>query len=127
MPTKESKQEKSTSTANVTPIQWANVYLNKAQKAASQLWAENGDAVTSAMETCLSSGYKVSFSFNEKTDSFICTIIGHSSNDDNQGWGMSSHSGSWFGALSAGLYKHHVLGSDMSYKEMSEAYTLEMP
>lgn len=127
MSTKESKQGKSGYTGNGTAFQWANVYLDRAQKAAAQLWAENGDAVSSAMDTALASGYKVSFSFNEKTDSYICTIIGHSCGGDNQGWGMSSHSGSWFGALTASLYKHHVLGADMSYQEMAAAYTLELP
>lgn len=127
MSTKESKQGKSGYTGNGTAIQWANVYLDRSQKAAAQLWSQDGDAVSSAMDTALASGYKVSFSFNEKTDSYICTIIGHSSGDDNQGWGMSSHSGSWFGALSTALYKHHVLGAEMSYKDMAAAYTLELP
>lgn len=104
-------------------LNWSNVYLSSQQKEAAKLFAADSDRVESCLSTLLSDGFNVSFAFNEKTDSFVCTVIGKTCSPRDVGWGMSSHAGTWFDALARALYKLFVLREDMSFAEMGEAFS----
>lgn len=108
-------------------IKWANVYLNTSQREASRLFGSDSDRVSSCLATLLSDGYNVSFSFNEKTDSFTCTVIGKTCKECDLGWGMTSHAGDWFVALVRSLYKLFILREDMSFEEMSKEFENPLP
>lgn len=108
-------------------IKWANVYLSSQQKEAARLFAADSDRMSSCLSTLLSDGYNVSFSFNDKTDSFTCTVIGKSCKECDLGWGMTSHAGDWFDALGRALYKLFILREDMSFEEMSAAFENPLP
>lgn len=106
-----------------TGLRWANVYLSLQQKEAAALFAADPDSVDSFVATLLSDGYNISFAFNEKTDSFVCTVIGKTCKAEDIGWGMSSHAGTWFGALARTLFKLFVLREGMTFQEMGETYS----
>lgn len=108
-------------------IRWANVYLSAVQKEAAGLFAADPDAVGSYVSSLLSDGYNVSFSFNEKTDSFTCTVIGKTCRTEDVGWGMTSHAGSWEMALARTLFKLYVLREDLSFEEMALAFENPLP
>jgi len=108
-------------------LKWANVYLDANQKEASKLMAANADKVDSLISTLLADGYSVSMSFNEETDSYIVTFLGKRCGGANEGWAMTTHAGTWYEALCRSLYKHFILGAELSYSELGESFGRQMP
>jgi len=105
-----------------TWLKWSNVYLDPQQKEAAKLFVAADGKLDSYLATLLEDGYTLGFSYNEETESSICTIIGKRCGGANEGWGMTTHAGDWYTAMCRALYKHFVLGSDMSFEEMGKAY-----
>lgn len=108
-----SKSEK----AHTTSLVWANIYLDAQQKEAAKLFCADSERVLAMWETLLTDGYSVSFSFSEKTDSDVCTIIGKTCPEGNRGVGMTTHGGDVFSALYRALYKHFVICADCTWLE----------
>ena len=127
--TESSKSESgaSTSKGQSNALRWANIYLDAAQKEAAKLFTQNPDHFSGLIATLLSEGYTLSLAFNEETDSTICTIIGKRCGAPNEGWGMSTHAGSWELAMARALYKHFILGEELSYAEMAAVFENPRP
>jgi hypothetical protein len=121
------ESQNSGESAGTFRIRWANVYLESSMKEAAKLLGKDADKLESMIHTLLSDGYTLSHSFNEKTDSFITTIIGKRVDNANQGWAMTTHAGSWYDSLCRALYKHFVLGEQFTYEEMNDRFGNNQP
>lgn len=65
-------------------------------------------------------GYKVSFKFNEKQDSFNCTVIASNADSVNAGLMLSSFAEDVFTALSLCTYKHTVLAENGDWSTLED-------
>lgn len=104
-------------------LKWSNIYLDAQQKEAAKLFLAKDGELDNLYATILCSGYSVSYSFNEQTDSTICTIICKNEDDPNFGWAISTHGRDWYGATARAFYKHFVLGAEHTYAELADMYT----
>lgn len=120
---RKSEKPESTDSPQFPKMKWANIYLNQQQRESAKLLDQKDGSFDSMMATLLGDGYKMSHSFNEETQSTICVIIGARVDGPNHGWAMTTHGGDWYTATLRALYKHFILGAEMTYEEMSQAYT----
>lgn len=119
-----SKQESNGNGTNqpYQKLKWANIYLDAQQKEAAKLFLAKEGELDNLFATILCSGYSVGFSFNEQTDSTICTLICKNEDDPNHGWATTSHARDWYTALARAFYKHFILGDGITYEELAERY-----
>lgn len=70
---------------------------------------EHFDETPGVFEGCiadlLSAGYKVSFSLDGRTGSYMCTLTGKTADNPNQGYSLGSYAPDVLRALWAGYYK----------------------
>jgi len=57
----------------------------------------------------LQANHKISWSFSDHTDSFICSVTGKPEDCDNAGKCYTSHAKDYVTALWVALYKYHVI------------------
>lgn len=105
-----------------TPTLWANVFLDHGQKEQAKLLAADEDQLFSLMADLIAGEYTISFAVSPATNSFVCTVICKSEDDPNCGWGMSTHGGDWRSALARAMFKHYILGQDLTYADLAERY-----
>jgi len=58
------------------------------------------------MSGMLSSGYRIGFSYDERTEAVICSLTCRDEDSPNSGKTMTSFAGDWYEALRVSLYKH---------------------
>ena len=68
----------------------------------------------------LQANHKISFSFNENTDSFICSVTGKPEGCDNASKCYTSHAKDYSMALWVALYKYHVIWKRGVWEEVDE-------
>lgn len=70
---------------------------------------DKGFSVDTLVTEVLQSNHKISFSFSEHNDSFICSVTGKPDDCDNAGKCYTSHAKDYITALYVALFKFHVI------------------
>lgn len=74
------------------------------------------DLVTEVVQT----GHKISFSFNDNSDSFICSVTGKPEDCDNANKCYTSHGKTYVMALWVALFKFHVIWQREPWEDAGE-------
>jgi len=84
--------------------------LTAEQKKQIAPWSKSKDVVLDDLVTeVLQSNHKISFSFSEHNDSFICSVTGKPEDCDNASKCYTSHAKDYTTALWVAMYKFHVV------------------
>jgi len=90
--------------------QFIRVSLTSEDKKAFTIWRKTAEKdVDNLLNVVLADNHKVSFSFSEHNDSYICSITGKAEDCVNAEKCMTSHGKDWGTALYVALFKYHVI------------------
>lgn len=114
-------RKKSKGNSNFTPIEFIRFELNAEDKKHLVAWVskerENYDTLlTDVVQT----GHKLSMSYNDQNDSFICAVTGKPEDCDNASKCYTSHGKSWEMAQWVALYKFHVIWKRGVWESLDE-------
>lgn len=77
-----------------------------------------GKKLFELLETVIEDGYRVAFSYDQRTDSVSCSMSAKGDDHVNGGKTLVSFAQTWVGALQTSLYKHFVvLSTDWTVKD----------
>ena len=68
----------------------------------------------------LQANHKISFSYSEHNDSFICSVTGKTEDCDNSGKCYTSHAKDYVTALRLAVYKFHVIFKGQAWEDLGE-------
>lgn len=88
---------------------FADINLSKAQKAQAKKWIEDEAQVLDTAEDMLASGYKITLSYDSRSDAHMCSISCYNETSDNYKHTMVTRAKTMFSALGVGVFKHHVV------------------
>lgn len=96
--------------------------LTSDQKRDVPTWVKKNDkSLDDLVISLLQANYKLSYSFNDQTDSFICSITGKPEGCDNASKVLTAHAKDYGTALWVVLYKHYVLFKGEIWEELTDA------
>lgn len=88
---------------------FADISVSKADKPKIKQYASDGDKVLEDLENLIGSSYKVTLSFDSRSDAHMCSISCYDDNSENYKHTMVTRAKTAWGSLCAGLYKHWVI------------------
>lgn len=101
--------------------QFVRVSLTSEDKKAYATWRKSAEKdVNELMNLILTTGHKISFSFSDHNDSYICSITGKPEDCDNANKCFTSHGKDWPTALYVALYKYHVIFKGEPWEDLDE-------
>lgn len=83
------------------------------------------DASSEALVGLLEHGYRMSFSYNQGNDAFICSVTCKAEGDVNNGCTFNAFAGTWYEAMLLALYKHYDISGGV-WKKASGGSTRPM-
>jgi hypothetical protein len=115
-------RKKKSNQSTFTPIEFIRFELTADDKKDLLKWCdkerENFDLLcTEVVQT----GHKMSMSFNDQNDSFICSVTGKPEECDNASRCYTSHGKSWAVAQWVALYKFHVIWKKGVWESVDDA------
>jgi len=114
-PTKKSSKSSQFSTEFVTYA------LSSDDKKAFAAWQKkNLEHLDDLVVGLLQTNHKVGFSFNENTDSFICSVTGKPEDCNNASKCFTSHAKDYATALWVALFKHYVIWNNGVWESLSD-------
>jgi hypothetical protein len=101
--------------------QFVRVSLTTEDKKAFAVWRKSAEKdVNELLNVILSDNHKVSFSFSEHNDSYICSITGKQDDCNNANKCFTSHGKDWGTALYVALYKYHVIFKGEAWEDLDD-------
>lgn len=101
-------RKKNNNAAQAFSTTFVTVNLTSDQKKRIAPWrAKNQPQIDDLIVEVLQSGHKLTFSYSEHNDSFICSLTGSREECINKGLCMTSHAKDYSTALWVALYKYH--------------------
>lgn len=101
---------KKSSKSNNFSTEFVSCTLTTEDKKAFPTWqAKNAEHLDDFVIGLLQTNHKVSFSFSEGNDSFICSVTGKPEDCNNASKCFTSHAKDYTTALWVALYKHYVI------------------
>lgn len=82
------------------------------KKAFNAYYDKQGTELLSEANTLLQSNYKMTISYDENNNSFLCTLVPKDEKDPNKGWALTSRAADPFKAIAISLWKHFHLCDD---------------
>jgi hypothetical protein len=93
-----------------TAIDFVQYSLSSDDKKNFVVWQKkNSDQLDTLVVEVLQANHKIGFSFNDSTDSFVCSFTGKPEDCNNASKCFTSHAKDYATALWVGLYKYHVV------------------
>lgn len=98
-----------------TPPAWGNITFVKYELSGEEKkqfveWTrKTSNQVDDLVQTLLTDGNKLTFSFNAQTDSYIVSVTGRDEGSINFERCFTSHGKTYFIALTVALFKYHVV------------------
>lgn len=95
--------------------------LTTADKDKFKTWLKTKDLdTTGMMNDMLQTNHKISFSYSEHNDSYICSVTGKPDDCDNAGKCYTSHAKDVTTALNLAIYKFHVIFKAEAWEDIGE-------
>lgn len=91
------------------------------RKAVPEFAKKNAGSIDDLITEVLQSNHKISFSFSDQTDSFICSVTGKPEGCDNASRCYTSHAKDYTMALWVALYKFHIVWQRGVWEELDAA------
>lgn len=95
--------------------QWnglARVPFSKADKAAFEKWRGTAEVAT-LLDDLISEDYKVSFSYDEKHDAYMCSVSCYNPHLENFKYTMTSRAATVIDVMYLALYKHYEVAKEV--------------
>lgn len=90
---------------------FANIPFNAEARAQYEADEATENVVYQRLEDLISTGYRVTFSYDKSNDAYQCSLTCQNEKDANAGLTLTSRGPSWWDALRVATFKHFVLAS----------------
>jgi len=116
------RSNKSKGKANAFSTEFVTYTLSSDDKKAFPVWQKkNLEHLDDLIVGLLQTNHKISFSFSEGNDSFICSVTGKPEDCNNASKCYTSHAKDYSTALWVALYKHYIIWDNGVWESLADS------